>query len=257
MEVTIVANPTAPHQLRHAAALAAGFARHGVRTRTTHDARQAGQTVVVWGWHLGKPLRDAGKSVLVMERGYIGDRLGAWTSLAWNGLNNRGKVSSIPDDGGARFRAHFDGMLKPWNPAGEYVLLVGQVPGDASLQGRDLSPWYAAQAARPWGKPVVFRPHPVARKRGHLVRPVPGTRMEEGDLEQALAGAAEVVTWNSNTGVEALLAGKPTHVADPGSMAWEGAADRERWAYRLAWRQWTLEEFASGFALEHVGLTHG
>lgn len=255
MDVTIIANPQAAHQVRHAEAIAAGYRRHGWQATISRDARRAGDVAVCWGWRIGKHLREAGKSVLVMERGYIGDRLGVWTSLAWNGLNNRGTVPPVPEDGGARFRAHFDGMLKPWNSGGEYVLLVGQVPGDASLQGRDLSSWYAVQASRHWGKPVFFRPHPLASRRGP-VKPVPGAPVMLGELAAAIAGAAWVVTFNSNTAVESYLAGKPTQVDDEGSMAWD-VTDRKKWAHRLAWRQWTIEEIESGKALEHVGLTDG
>ena len=255
MAVRIIANPRAPHQVRHAEAIRQGFARHGVKCRVSHGATVEDETVVCWGWRQGKVWREMGKSVLVMERGYIGDRMGVWSSLAWNGLNNRGTVPPVPEDGGARFRAHHDGKLQEWNPAGDYVLIVGQVPGDASLQGRDLSGWYAQQAARDWGLPVRFRAHPLAHRRGP-VRPVPGATTMNGELADALAGAAHVVTFNSNTGVDSLLAGKVTHVDDAGSMAWN-VTDREQWAYRLAWRQWTLDELASGFALEHVGVTDG
>jgi hypothetical protein len=235
-----------PHQKAHADALARGFAAHGVTVKTGYPATKH---VACWGWRQGKPLRERGHEVLVLERGYIGDRF-AWTSLAWNGLNNRGTVPRIPLDGGERFDRHHAGLLKPWNPQGEYVLVIGQVPGDAALQGRDLSGWYAEQAAKDWGLPVYFRPHPLAHRRGP-VRPVPGAPFKNGPLPDALQGAAWVVTFNSNTGVESYLAGKPTHVDDEGSMAW-GVTNREQWAHRLAWRQWTMDEIASGVAWEHV-----
>lgn len=255
MDVTISISPRAPHQVRHAEALRDGFKRHGIRADIACGARYETKTVVCWGWRNGKAWRDQGKSVLVMERGYIGDRLGVWSSLAWNGLNGHGRVANIPDDGGERFNRYHSGALKEWNPSGEYALIIGQVPGDAALGGKDLSGWYAQQAAKDWGMPVYFRPHPLAYRRGP-VKPVPKAKTMEGDLATALAGSAKVITYNSNTAVDSLLAGKPTHVDDAGSMAW-GVQDREKWAHRLAWRQWKLEEFADGSALEHVGLTDG
>lgn len=247
--MSIVARPGAEHQERHAAALAAGLAAHGVRTALTGSVEAAqAQHVACWGWRTGARLRERGHDVLVMERGYIGDRF-AWTSLGWNGLNGLAAFER-PDDSGARFREHFDGMLKPWNPAGDYVLLIGQVPGDASLRGRDLSGWYAKQAAIDWRRPVRFRPHPVAVQRG-IAKPVAGAETMGGPLADALAGAAWVVTYNSNTGVESLLAGKPTHVDDRGSMAW-GATNREAWAHGLAWCQWSIDEIRSGAAWDVV-----
>lgn len=265
--VTILANPTAAHQASHARALADGFAAHGVQA----TIRQSGpsvptQTVACWGWRLGQRLRAAGHEVLVMERGYLGDRF-AWTSLGWNGLNGYATAPAVSRAPGCygRFESNFGHLLKPWNPAGDYVLLIGQVPGDASLRGRDMGSWYAEaaqRAAAAYGLPVRFRAHPQALVRG-VARPVAGVPSMQGDLSEALAGAAVVVTYNSNTGVDALLAGKPTVAEDAGSMAWPVAAhqigervvepDRKSWAEHLAWRQFTTDEIRSGFALDIIG----
>lgn len=255
MDFTVIASPRAAHQVDHQRALSIGLRAHGLQVaEVSTESHVRTRRVACWGWRIGKRLRDKGHSVLVMERGYIGDRF-AWTSLGWNGLNGRASVPPVPEDGGERFRKHFDGLLKPYNPVGSYVLLIGQVPGDASLQGLDLSPWYAQQAAaaaESTGLPVKFRPHPLA----YGISTVPGAHTVQGDLSDALAGAALVVSYNSNTGVDATLAGKRVTVADEGSMAW-GVVDRETWAHSLAWRQWSLAEIQSGFALEHVGLTDG
>jgi hypothetical protein len=255
---TILANRKAAHQETHAEALAAGLTSRGfevsivARGEVVHSHR-----VACWGWRNGIRLRTAGHDVLVMERGYLGDRF-AWTSLGWNGLNNRATFGRR-EDGGARFRRHFGGLLKPWDPNGEYVLLIGQVPGDMSLQGRSLAGWYAEQASAArdhYRMPVLFRPHPVALER-NLHRPVAGTPDLHGSLAAALRGAAAVITFNSNTAVDALLAGKPTVVADPGSMAWGVAATefgqvtepaREAWLEQLAWCQFEIDEIRSGFA---------
>lgn len=191
-----------------------------------------------------------------MERGYLGDRF-AWTSIAWNGLNGRGTFPGYPDDS-TRFAENFE--MKPWKHDGDYVLMMGQVPGDASLRGRDLMPWYvdtAMKAQNAYEMPVKFRQHPQAARRGHRQSPK-YTDPSIGDLSEALNGAAICVTFNSNSGVDAVLAGVPTVVADEGSMAWDVAAhrvgdiarpDRQAWANRLAWKQWTMQEIASGAAL--------
>jgi hypothetical protein len=230
------------HQGIHGEALRAGLARHGIK-RDPHF-------VAVWGWRTGQAYRAAGREVLVLERGYLGDRF-AWTSIGWNGLNGRAEFPQYPDDSGARFRA-LGVPLQPLRPAGDYALIVGQVPGDAALQGRDLRGWYAQQAARDWGVPCRFRPHPLGAKRGP-VPVVPGAARLDGPLDDALARAAIVVTFNSNVGVDAMVAGKPVTCDDAGSMIYGVAPpDREAWAHRLAWRQWSLDEIRSGVALEGV-----
>jgi hypothetical protein len=260
MELTVITG-AAQWQNDHALALIQGAARRGiVATRGRPGQHMAARTVACWGWRAGKMYRDRGANVLVMERGYLGDRF-AWTSLGWNGLNGRARFPMLSDP--SRFEQHFGAALKSWKHGGDYVLLIGQVPGDASLGGTDLSRWYrstAAAAARAYGLPVAFRDHPKALERG-IRQIVPGATGLGGDLDSALAGAAVAMTFNSNTAVEAVLAGCPAVTLDRGSMAWPVAGhavdelvrpDREAWAARLAWCQWSMAEIRSGEALAPV-----
>jgi hypothetical protein len=250
------------HQNSHANALEQGLKSLGIQSQRHFQSFGVQASICAcWGWRVGNTLRASGAEVLVMERGYVGDRF-AWTSLGWNGLNGRATFPPAPEDGGARFREHHGHLLQPWREGGgEYVLLIGQVPGDASLRGRDMRPWYAEcakRAARRFRLPVVFRHHPLAPKRGGVFM-VPGTSMNYGSLQDALARAAVVITFNSNTGVDSVLAGVPTVCIDRGSMAFEMCShdidaelvkpNRDRWAAQLAWRQWTIDEIRSGAAL--------
>lgn len=259
MEITIVASPRSPHQLEHQTALAKGLAAHGVKAVLNLGGAINTPYVACWGWRHGEIYRKQGKDVIIMERGYLGDRF-HWTSLAWNGLNGRATFPEYPADS-SRFEKHFS--MQPWKQGGDYVLIAGQVPGDASLQGINLMPWYtdaARKAREAYGLPVLFRPHPQVAARGYKQKPG-HTEPSTGTLAEALAGAAVVITWNSNTGVDSVLAGVPTVTGDEGSMAREVTGheigemvrpDREAWAHRLAWRQWTMDEIVSGEAL--VGL---
>lgn len=261
MRVTIVAKLSG-HQNQHAVALDRGLKAIGVEVqRQTTFAPVTTDVVACWGWRTGQRYRELGHDVLVMERGYLGDRF-TWTSIGWNGLNGKAEFAPAPNDGGERFRRNFRELMQPWRSGGECALLIGQVPGDASLAGRNLAPWYAEQARQArarFGLPVIFRPHPLAYRRGG-VRAVPGTELREGPLAPELERAAVVITFNSNTAVESVLAGVPTICTDRGSMAWEMAShsiteplvtpDREQWAATLAWRQWRLDEIESGFAIQ-------
>ena len=258
MKFTVVSSPRAEHQLTHQSAMLEGLRAHGVDAIANIGGAVTTDYVACWGWRRGQVLRAEGRSVLVMERGYLGNRF-EWTSLAWNGLNNRGTFPTISDP--SRFKEHF--KLQPWKTGGDYVLLMGQVPGDMSLQGRDLTSWYneaVIEAQRAYALPVKFRPHPLALKKGYKNIPF-GATLATGTLEDSLAGAAVVITYNSNSGVDAVIAGVPTVVSDSGSMAVDVAADkvgrffrpdREQWAAELAWKQWSLDEIRSGFALEHL-----
>jgi hypothetical protein len=257
----ILAEPSMPHHVTHAHALTLGLERHGIKARTVApwDASDT-ETVACWGWRIAAPLVAAGKRVLVMEHGYIGDRK-TWTSLGWNGLNGRAQFAPARDTD--RFWKYHGDLMRPWNPAGDYTLLIGQVDGDSSLGGMPFQPWavrMAHRAEKEFGLPVKFRPHPVAIEFGQNY-PAGCAETLRGTLADAMSGAAVVVTFNSNAAVESVLAGKPTITMDAGSVAWPVSAhgwtisaepDRATWAADLAWRQFTIEEIRNGSAWEHI-----
>lgn len=260
MRFDIVAEQCMAHHVSHAHALTLGLERHGIKARTIapQDASDA-DVVACWGWRVAAPYVAAGKRVLVMEHGYIGDRK-VWTSLGWNGLNGRAQFAQAKD--GARFWDRHGDRMQPWRPEGKYALVIGQVDGDSSLHGMPFQPWAVrtcARAAKEFGLPVKFRPHPVAIEFGQDHET--GCEHLRGQLWEALDGAAVVVTFNSNAAVEAVLAGKPTIALDRGSMAWPVTShgwsipvepDRNTWAQELAWCQFTMEEIRNGSAWEHV-----
>jgi hypothetical protein len=263
-----VANDVSPKTYRDA--LEHGLKACGVRPVNIGmwNAGCITKFVACWGWRRGQRLRDAGHEVLVLERGYIGDRF-AYTSLGWNGLNGHAQFPAAPEDFGARFKEM--GKLQPWSApgSGSRILILGQVPGDASLQGRDMMPWYEEMAAKAAARypslPIYFRPHPKAVEK-NIHREVRGAiTCQARTLDQALATAAFTICFNSNSSVDSILAGIPCIVGDRGSMAWEMCAhdfpapavewprpDREKWAHSLAWRQWRIDEIISGAALRGV-----
>lgn len=268
-EITILRRDLA-HQSAHAEALGKGMRAHGVEVRMATPAHVIKtKYTACWGWRMGVRLRRAGHEVLVMERGYIGDRF-SYTSLGWNGLNGFAMFPDRGVDGGERFAAH-GGRLLPWKNDGKCVLILGQVPRDASLRGIDLIPQYEAwamDAKKRFGLPVFFRPHPDVVKKG-LVQQIAFTeRSPHESLSAALSEAALCITFNSNSGVDAVIAGVPTITFDSGSMAWEVCGhdigkvirpDRELWAYKLAYKQWSIDEISSGAALEPLAerIRHG
>jgi hypothetical protein len=212
--------------------------------------------VITWGWRQAKPWRDQGHDVLVLERAYVGDRR-AMCAAGWNGLNGRAAFPAF-DDAGSRWGEHFAHLMRPWRAGGEYVLLIGQVIGDAATAGMDLCRWYLQMAKflrEHYDIPVLFRPHPVEVQRG-TATVVPGVPALHGSLAEAIDQAALVVTFNSNVGTEAVLAGVPTLASDAGSMVYQllkqEAPDRGAWASRMAWCQWLPEDFTSGRAWAHL-----
>lgn len=262
MQLEIVRSTPAAGGRNVTDALAEGVRAAGDDARMVTGFRRVTDPVACWGWRKGLRLRAAKRDVLVIERGYVGDRLHMWTSLGWNGLNGHA-VFPKQADNGERFERHFGALMKPWKRREKYALILAQVPGDMSCYGVNMEAWYveAAAAMEARGYIVGLREHPAAVARGLHVRALPDRRVG-GTLEDALSVAAVAVTWNSNSGVDAVLAGVPVIACDPGAMCWEVAAhgldapirrpDREAWAARLAWTQWTIDEIASGEAWEHV-----
>lgn len=257
--ITIVASPRAKHQTEHQKALAAGLAVHKIPTVLKNNEHEVETDIVAcWGWRMGKRLFDAGRKVLVMERGYIGDRF-KYTSLAWNGLNGHATFPDRPADNGERFAAH-GGIIKPWRKVGSYALILGQVPKDASLQGKKMPPWYsqiAEDIKSIYQIPVHFRQHPDLTKL-KIHQRISGTIKSTGTLQEALSGALFTVCYNSNSSVDSVLAGIPCIIGDEGSMAAEVCSreihnlirpKREAWAHDLAWKQWSIDEIISGEAL--------
>lgn len=252
----IVANDAAEHQRCFGSAFAQGLARHGWKT-TYSRGWQPADLVVLWGVRAQDRIqkqRDHGGDIVILERGYVGDRF-AWTSVSFGGrLNGRAEFRG-PFSDGTRWERHFAHLMQPWQKreTGD-VLIMGQVDGDMSLSGANIQVFYAtaAQAFTEAGYPVRRRSHPLA-KHGSIIPP----------LAADLALARAVVTFNSNSAVDAVLAGIPTIAVDRGSMAWDVTGhdlgvlpptpDRTAWAHALAWKQWTKDEMASGACWDAVG----
>lgn len=229
-----------------------GLAQFGVKGELAHNkiiGRDC-DAVACWGWRKGKYLKAAGHNVLVFERGYLGDRF-HWTSLGWNGLNGRADFCLPKDLTSERFDSNFS--MKPWNRDGKNIVIMGQVRGDASLQGKDLSSFYRALAkglSSYHKRPVYFRPHPVSVGRGHILK-IDGAKDIEGDLDTILSDAYLIAAFNSNSVVDAVISGAPALSFDVGCMAYNVSGhkvnerimpDRKKWAARLAHCQWTPEE---------------
>jgi hypothetical protein len=255
-----------PHHNVQGGMFCDGLRRRGW-TADVSTSPQPCDLLVLWGVKDRQHIRaqhGEGGEVCILERGYLGDRMRNTSVSFGGGLNGRGCFSTPWEPDLSRF--HALGLeLNPWvsRPFGPAVIM-GQVPGDQSLRNIDFEDWARRTAADlvALGYPVRFRQHPGAMSSRVAVRASYGARSIDGTLQEVLAQARLVVTWNSNSGVDAVLAGVPTVAMDAGSMVRTVAAhdiqettpDRTAWAARLSWCQFTDAELSSGFAQEVVGL---
>ncbi len=249
--------------MRPCEAFGAGLRRHGIRYEVTGSTRPVPcDLAVFWSARLHEVMAaqaDTDGDFLVLEHGYLGNR-SQWVSAGFNGLNGWAKFY----EGDPRRAAYWRRAALPWDrvrPGDRRPdMIIGQVPGDESTKGRGLHAWYARVLAelRDAGRPVFFRPHPKGS------RPPQGVDIsDERFITRDFERCARVITFNSNSGVVAAFHGKPVHVHDPGSMAWDVATrqsvtqapvypNRDRWLNRLAWAQWTVHELAGGVCWDHL-----
>ena len=207
-----------------------GFRRHNVEI-----VDRVADLTVIWSFH------DAHKApgdYLLLECGYI-DRF-EYSSFGLNGLNGVAdfNTENVPFDRAKQW----EHLLKPEH-GGDYTLIVGQCPGDASIYGLDVVKW-AETVAKTIDGPVFYRPHPKQPT-------TPDIPTLSGGLEAALNGAGRVITYTSNVGVDARLNGCNVEAHHPGSMIYN-KVDRRGWLRKLAYCQWNLNEIASGEAWEHL-----
>lgn len=256
----ILANERAEHQKSFGGAFAKGLERHGWTVAIAKEPAHC-DLLVMWSARrtdrIARQVSAAGE-VCVLERGYVGDRF-AWTSVSFGGgLNGRARFRG-PFHDPSRWQRHFAGLMQPWRPAHDgYALIMEQVPGDKAIAGVDMQAFYAnARTAFAPLMPVKIRQHPNANPR----KGAEYIAAAQASLAADLSGAALVVTWNSNSAVDAVLAGVPAIAMDQGSMAWDVTGheltmpprpDRSAWAHAIAWKQWTMQEMISGECWEHV-----
>lgn len=246
------------HHNQYLGYFAEGLRAHGIDVSVQRvDDYQPCDLAVMWG-HKFDLVIDAqhscGGDYLVMECGYLGDRLEN-LSLGFNGLNGHATFIHPEAPDSSRGEQFYHLIQEPSDRA-EYYLICGQVLGDASLAGVDY-PRLVYNLPRQFnGLPVYFRPHPLDRGyqiTDHEICP-------HQPLNEALRRAAQVWIYNSNSGVDAILAGTPVAAFDRGAMCWNYSThcvmdppqlgDREAMVNELAWCQWHIEEIRNGTAWE-------
>jgi hypothetical protein len=221
--------------------------------------------VVMVGWRdkqqsIAAAYSAIGVPVIVVDWGYIArvnlpsEREAGYWQVSPGGLNRPPQFDVEPD------RLGLTGVDIATRRSGDtngYVLVCGQIPTDAAVSGTDHKAWLLEQMAN--YPDAVYREHP----RGGVK--LPQFPQSAGTMAEALEGARLVVTYNSNAGHDALLAGVPV-VCDPCAAYAELSGERlpsleRRRAYfsRIAYGQWRWDELGAGvlFVMENLERWHG
>jgi len=210
---------------------------------------------------------------------------------------NRGPVKDIMDDEWYRiglngFLAHvgdfnnyqcddtrwkiFQDMgyeLKPERETNEYkpIIVVLQLPGDASLCGHDISEWCVRTVRSIRAvtdrkiiirKPQVERPYLIQEALNFKNVTVQDGKHE--NVKSTIQAAHAVVTFSSGMGVEALIEGTPVIAHHNASFVYDitpnriediesiTLPDRKQWINDMAYTTWSIKEIGTGLPWEHL-----
>lgn len=182
--------------------------------------------------------------------------------------------------------------LEPWagwkkSQDGDYILLALQLPGDASMRGRDVSQWALdtiTELRKNTTRPIRLRSHPLAAERswlsyegllgGLLQHDFKAITFSDGaqiPWSQDLKGAYCTVAYTSGLSVDSVVNGVPVLACDPGNFCWNFSSHLpteienirraesdviERWITNLSYVQWSGDEMATGlpwrYLLPHI-----
>lgn len=196
------------------------------------------------------------------------------------GFNDDGGFGlyDVCQDRWARLQADLDlTEPKPYRASGDHILLIGQVPNDASLRGTDIIAWLIEQAkliSSMTERKLVIRPHPLMREESLRflqaeLACIPSIEIDTGfaSIRQALNNAWATVTLSSGASIDSLFEGVPVIATSSASPAYEVADhdvacieyptlyDRGLWLNKLASCQWSREEFKNGAVWDALART--
>lgn len=228
-------NPGVPWQVRRGNYFAEGLRAAGIKVEFTADRfRHDEGFPILLGTTFWKDVERDGREFLLVDRCSFGDT-DNFVSLVWNGHGRRGDHKTPSTVDASRWEAM--GMeLRPWCQGGSRVVLCGQVE-TYSPHWPSVDAWYSDVRA------THFRKHPAS---------VNTTKLPDAaDFTDTKAA----VTLNSSVGCWCVINGIPTITMDQGAMAWDVTGhslddirtpEREPWAHRLAWTQWSDDEIRKG-----------
>jgi hypothetical protein len=274
MKLTYFPKQTAQNAEPVMQAFLAGCQRIGIKTVENNERADV---AVIWSmlWagrmrenqRIWNKFRSSGRPVVVLEVG--GLRRGHTWRVGLNGVNGQGYFGVPATDD---LRAKELGLqLTPWRTDGGPVLICmqrresqqwGDMPEPVSWLDSTIQ-----QLRRFTDRHIIVRPHPRQRIEGlwpNVSFQYP-QKLENTydcyDFDPFNAWA--VINWNSNPGMQSVIAGVPAFVG-PDSLAKPVAnsdysqienprmPDRQQWVNNLAYTEWTLPELYSGIPQSRI-----
>jgi hypothetical protein len=169
------------------------------------------------------------------------------------------------------------------NNSDGHVVVVLQLPGDASLRGTDINEWAyrtVTEIRSQVDRPIVIRTHPLVSDRAFelhaqlgfrlMKQGVKDVRFSDGAVtpwSQDIEDAYCTVTFTSGMAVDSVLAGIPTIACDIGNFAWGISSNHvdeitnvmkaptkevRHWLSQMAACQWSAKEMRSGQVWQYL-----
>ena len=234
------------------------------------------QVAVIWSvlWlgrmrnyrNIWQRYRKANKPVIVIEVG--GLRRNKSFKIAINGVNRKADFANQVVD--EKRWPLFQHTLKPWEPKGDTIILLGQHHASEQWAGMpDMRTWFKMQVdeiRKYTNRPIQIRPHPRnpvgfdIKKYKDVSLKVPifdQNTVDDTDFKNILKQAWAVVNHSSNPAMEAVINGIPVFVSES-SLCYEVGnkllsninnpimPDRQAWANKLSYTEWFEEEISQG-----------
>jgi hypothetical protein len=197
-------------------------------------------------------------------------------------LNGAGEFNA--EDCDERRLNVFNVNLKPWkNPNEDDILILLQLPGDASLRESNHGEWLldtVEQIRNKTDRKINIRFHPAMSEKGHenffkdigkvVFRNYKNITWSDGyqsSLHEDFESAGVCITYSSGSAIDAVINGIPVIAIDEGNFAYPIcsktiddidnmylANDQERmkWIQNLTYHQWNRAEMSNGIAFGHI-----
>jgi hypothetical protein len=189
---------------------------------------------------------------LVAENGYLDGPGGPYVALAVGGHNGAGQSPAGSQERWERLAID----LKPWRKDGGHILVCPSRGLGLNPMPADWTEKTVAALRKLTKREIRVRAHPGNWK--------PKAEQHAASLERDLEGAWATVIWASAAGLKSLINGVPVICTAPHWICAAAAGhrlediesppmpDRLPAFYKLASAQWTLDEIASGEALQEL-----
>ena len=237
-------------------------------------------------------IKDKADNIIFLETPLIGRTINSkdqheYFRIGLNGfLNGEGYFNNdaCPSDRWTRFKDLYG--YKDFNGWKDHkqgaILLLVQLPGDASLRGQDMAEWVKETVLKiraQTDREIIIRLHPALGDKGRTafigemsdlilsnVKNITWSN-KVSSLENDFKKSGICISYSSGSSIDAVLNGVPCITTDEGNFVWPISshditeiddpylADKDtvqQWLHNLSYCQWSIDEIKQGTVWKHL-----